>query len=373
MPCLSQYLSSVSLESSAPHRLDVGGTWDLKALALPYEHIVPSTVNIAIALKTRVRLQPYLSGRVRITDGTYAEAFALAEVPFDSRFGLLWAIVSHLQVDGFEMQLRYEAPSRAGLGGSGTLAVAVLAALMRASHPGESDFLSPSRKVEIVELAHQLEDGLHFSYTGMQDQAAAAFGGVNLWEWRYAARTDHPGGRDGTESHAERYRLFTREPVLPPARHAELSDRLIVAYIGQSHQSSDVNARQVADFYAGSTRGQWLEINRIARDFHAALRAGEYAKAAALALREHEIRINLVPSRITPIGRALQARAEACGCGFAVSGAGNGGCVWSLAPDPALAEVVRGHWRQMLSSVETARVLDAPVDGTGVALEEHPR
>jgi len=375
MPCLTETLSERPVTASAPHRLDVGGTWDLKALALPCEHLRPSTTNIAIGLRTRVQLRPHSPGRVRITDGEYTEGFALGEVPFDSRFGLLWAIVSHLQVHGVEIQLSYEAPPRAGLGGSGTLAVAVLAALRHAVDPQEGFSLSALRRAEMVELAHQLEDGLHFSFTGMQDQAAAAFGGVNRWEWRYSGSWRMENGEWRME-HREsdfqfpisnfQFPIFRQEEVLPPERHAELSARLAVAYVGQSHQSSDVNARQVADFFAGSTRGQWLEINRIAHQFAAALRAGDYEQAAALVQREHDIRVGLVPSRITSVGRRLESLAQAHGCGFAVSGAGNGGCVWALGADPQAIAAVREEWRRELAQVETAQVLEVEVDGEGV-------
>jgi mevalonate kinase len=129
-----------------------------------------------------------------------------------------------------------------------------------------------------------------------------------------------------------------------------------------------VNARQVADFFAGSTRGQWLEINQIAHRFAAALRAGDYAQAAALVQREHDLRVGLVPSRITPVGRRLQSLAQARGCGFAVSGAGNGGCVWALGANPQAIATVREEWAGELAPVETARVLEVEVDGEGVRI-----
>ena len=49
---LAEHLQTVEVVSSAPCRLDVGGTWDLKCFALPYASLNPATTNIAISART---------------------------------------------------------------------------------------------------------------------------------------------------------------------------------------------------------------------------------------------------------------------------------------------------------------------------------
>src|SRR5690349_13552620 len=77
---LRDLLRRVSITASAPGRIDCGGTWDIKALALAQERIQPVTVNIAINLRTTVRLYPYDSGKVAI----HSQGFDDEEAPVDT-------------------------------------------------------------------------------------------------------------------------------------------------------------------------------------------------------------------------------------------------------------------------------------------------
>ena len=348
------YFGSVLKEgeivASAPCRLDVGGTWDLKAFALLYRHIYPTTTNIALSLRTRLGLRPYKESWIRISDTTSSEECCINDMHFHTRFGLLFAIVSHFNVHGMEIQLSYEAPPKSGLGGSGVLAVVTIAALSKAL--GLLGMPTVSR-TETVELAHDIEDGLRYSFTGMQDQCAATFGGVSKWIWTYASS----GGK------------FQREQLLSPEDHHSLEKRLVVAYIGRSHDSSDVNSRQVAWFLNGHTREPWFRINQIANEFASALASADWEKAGVLMNEETDLRVDMVPSRITPVGKALRDVAGEHSAGFATAGAGNGGCVWALCREPEHASNLRARWAEVLRKVESAKVLDTSVDGTGLRIE----
>ena len=65
--CIKELLEKNPIKTSAPCRIDSGGTWDIKSLALPLEGADPITVNLAINLRTYVTLLPYKSGWVRIS------------------------------------------------------------------------------------------------------------------------------------------------------------------------------------------------------------------------------------------------------------------------------------------------------------------
>ncbi|MDD5738654.1 MAG: hypothetical protein PHY72_01865 [Candidatus Pacebacteria bacterium] len=340
------------ITASAPYRVDVGGTWDLKAFALPYERIKPTTVNFALSMRTKVELLPFMDGWVKVSDKYTEEAYAWEGIPFDTNFRLIFAIISYFHLHGLEIKLSYDAPPKSGLGGSGVLAVCTVGALDKAQ-----DLLEPNTptlsKVQIVHIAHNIEDGLRFSYTGLQDQCAAAYGGVNKWIWRYASM-------DGK---------FERHEVLPEEHHAEIASRLLVAYVGESHVSSDVNKEQVASFHSGKTRQKWLRINDIASEFADAIAILDWEKVVALVQEENDIRLSMIPCRITPIGERLQTIAQEIGGGFGITGAGGGGCVWAICPKPEQTSELRSRWQELLKNVPNGKVLDVGIDNQGMIVE----
>lgn len=347
--CLGDLLKKGEVIASAPCRLDIGGTWDLKAFALLYEHIFPTTTNIALSLRTYVHLRPFKFGWVRISDNTASEEYRIDNIHFDTQFRLLFAVASHFNVHGVDIQLSYEAPPRSGLGGSGVLAATTIAAINKACETfGASTFSKPYT----VELAHNIEDGLRYSYTGMQDQCAAVYGGVNKWIWTYAS------------PHSK----FQQIPLLAPDNHKDLESRLVVAYIGKSHNSDDVNSQQVAWFLNGRTRAPWFRINEIANEFADALVKSDWEKAGALILEETDIRCELVANRITPVGKDLMTIAKELNAGFSTAGAGNGGCVWALCREPEDAITLKDRWADALRKIETATVLDTTIDSKGLVV-----
>ena len=337
--------------SSAPCRLDVGGTWDLKCFALPYASLNPATTNIAISARTRIRLKAYRPGWVRIVDEFHHEAFPVDAPDMTGHFGLLFAIAAHFALGGVEIEIAYGCPPRSGVGGSGTLSVALAGALARARKLVGGVRLSPE---EIIEIVYNIEDGLRYSYTGLQDQCAATYGGVNTWSWTYG----DPSGK------------FRREAILTRDQYSALSDRLLVAYIGKPHDSNDVNSRQVDDFLAGRHRSRWFRVNEIAREFAEALKRADWEAAGRLMDEETATRCAIVPARMTVIGEKLQAVGTEFGAGFATAGSGNGGCVWALAPHPGVVPDLSAAWREVLSAVPTARILPATVDPVGLEVKQ---
>ncbi len=349
----SQQLPNTEIKSSAPCRVDVGGTWDLKCFALPYTRINPATTNIAVSLRTTIRLTPYREGWVRISDGKHHEEFPFSDLDLSGHFGLLFAIVSHFGVAGVDIQISYGCPPRSGVGGSGTLSVALSGALAKTQELIGGEGIS---REAVVELAYTIEDGLRFSYTGLQDQCAAAFGGVHQWHWTY-------GSLKGN---------FRRRQVMDPERYADLNSRLVLAYVGKSHDSNDVNSQQVADFLAGHHRIQWLRVNEIASEFAEALASEDWGTAGELLDEETRIRCAIVPSRITQLGEKLQDASRQVGAGFATAGSGNGGCVWSLTRSPADAPALAERWEDVMQEVPAAHMISAVVDADGLSVVDTP-
>ena len=130
-----------------------------------------------------------------------------------------------------------------------------------------------------------------------------------------------------------------------------------------------MNKQQIKSFQSGSTRQQWLRINETTNKFADAVEYLDWEKAVAAVQEEHVIRLNLVPSRITPLGRDLQQDIRALDVGFAVAGAGNGGCVYALCKEPSTAILVAQQWTCILKSHVLGKVLDFEIDDVGLIVE----
>ena len=63
---MKNIIESHQIESSAPCRIDMGGTLDISTFYYPLRHLYPCTVNIAINLRTTVQLLPYDKGVIKV-------------------------------------------------------------------------------------------------------------------------------------------------------------------------------------------------------------------------------------------------------------------------------------------------------------------
>jgi len=348
MILVRDFLSRQPVLASAPCRIDSGGTGDIKALALPLEIIHPATVNIALDLRTTASLYPYEAGQVMIRSTGFArpEVFPADRLPFDTRFGLFFAAVSYFGVHGLEVRIDSQSPVRSALGGSSTALVALIKALSEAvSHFGRKGL----SKREILHLGYHLEDGVSGGNCGIQDQAAAVYGGVQQWEWHYGNRTG----------------LFTKRLLLDREGQKALSGRLLVAYSGKRHTALRTNRQWIKDFLSGRTRVGWLKVNETVRRFGRAITEKNWNRAAALIREEMAVRREITPEALTPFTTQLIEAAEDAGCGARFTGAGAGGSLWAIG-DVKRIEKLRGLWKNRLSQVNGAGILDCRVDGSGV-------
>jgi D-glycero-alpha-D-manno-heptose-7-phosphate kinase len=349
--CIREVLEENPIKTSAPCRIDSGGTWDIKALALPLEGVVPVTVNLAIDLRTYVTLLPYRSGWVKVSSDNFdaQEAYPLAEAPFNSQFGLFFAIASFFKFHGFEILIRSSSPIKAGLGGSSTAAAAAIKALSLVKGVFHEDEIE---KGDILHLAYHLEDAVNLGICGLQDQGAAVYGGVNKWVWSYS--------REG--------RPFKRESILDERGQMEISKRLLVAYSGKRHLSARINRRWIEKFLRGKTRSDWIELNRIVNRFALHTKERRWKQGAQDLRNEVAIRREITPEAFTPIITNLIQESERVGCGARFAGAGGGGTVWALGEIDDIGEL-RGIWAHILKGTKKGAILDCAVDPIGVREE----
>jgi D-glycero-alpha-D-manno-heptose-7-phosphate kinase len=345
-------LEDHQVSASAPCRIDSGGTWDIKAMALPFEGIGPTTVNVALSLRTKVILTPFDDGSVRIVSKGFrhSEVFSADQLSdqlsFESPLSLFLAAVSYFGFHGLEISISSQSPVKSALGGSSTALVALIKALSKLSVFLGGKGIS-ARK--ILHLSYHLEDAISGGNCGLQDQAAAVFGGINQWKWCY--------GNAGAP--------FVKTSLLDRNGQREFSRRLLVAYSGKSHISARVNRNWISGFLSGRTRAGWIKVNKVVHRFAEAVKEQDWRQAVLFLKEETGLRKELTPEALIPVTERMVEQAESAGCGARFAGAGAGGSLWALG-EPHRIGQLRRVWSDTLSPIRGARILDCDVDAAGV-------
>jgi len=336
------------IAASAPVRVDLGGALDISTLHYPLRHLNPLTFNAAVDLRTRILLQPFSDGRVKVSSRGFADAdFEVGKAPFDHPLGLMFAVAGYFGLTGVHIDIQSASPPRSALGGSSSAAVALVAAYadLRLA-TGQPVGLN---RRQAAGLAHHVEAGVAGVPCGLQDQLAAAFGGIHAWHWQ--------GGPDGTE--------YEREALLVDDGLDWFEKRVLLAYCGQPHESRNINSRWIAQFLAARTRSDWAEIVDCTWGFVDAMKKGDAAGAAMWMNREAAIRLRMTPDVLDDLGTRLCAAAEKAGCGARFTGAGGGGCVWTFGRQADI-EKLKPLWAAHAETIATAALLDFAVDTKGM-------
>ena len=245
-----------------------------------------------------------------------------------------------------QVHIRSDSPVKSALGGSSTALVALIKALSKIANG------VPHAKLkghDILHLAYHLEDSVSSGKCGIQDQAAAVFGGVNQWLW-------HFGRRRGP---------YERKILLDRKGRMALSERVLVAFSGKSHVSSRINRNWIMDFLSGKTRPGWREVNKMTGHLATAIMEKKWDEAARLLKGEMAIRKKMTPDALIPLTQKLIDQAEKIGCGARFTGAGGGGAVWAIGKMDNMRQL-RKLWKATLSPIRGAGILDCDVDPVGV-------
>lgn len=342
------------VSASAPCRVDMGGTLDLSAFYLPLQRFGPATFNMAIDLRTTVVLAPHHGPGVRISSRGFEPAeLVAAEAPFDHPLGLFFAVAAHFNLRGLRIHIESASPPRSALGGSSVAAVALLGALDACWQKAGQE---PFSLDQIVRRAHLLEESAAGRPCGMQDQLAAAFGGINTWYWDIL--DDGLGVR--------------RRSLVGNDAEAMLAGHFLVAYGGCPHSSHDVNGRWIERFRSGRDRRRWQQIADCVAKFSNALARRDWDTAAAAMNTETDIRREMTPDVLDPLGAALVAAARRQGCGGRFTGAGGGGCIWAIGARGAI-DRLRPEWQTQLDAHPEAVLLDVRPSMDGLRINVTPR
>lgn len=303
--------------ASAPCRLDFAGGWtDVAPFATERLGVV---VNAAIDLRATVTVE--MGGdchRIESLDlDRSLELRGPADFEKNGELDLLKAALRLSSVGPCRLVTRSDAPLGSGLGSSGALDVALVAAL---------DAVTGRSRVpaETAERAWQLEAVEAGLPGGKQDQYAAALGGFHRFEFT---------------SDSVRFDPLELEPNLTEW----LERHIVVCYTGQSRFSGDTIARVMARYVAhDSAVTAALEgLAETAERMAAALRAGHVSEVGRL------LTVNWRHQQALDrgIGTTLMAKLEAImngagALGGKAAGAGAGGSMFFLiGGDPAAAAV----------------------------------
>lgn len=347
---IKDILEAFSVRASAPCRIDMGGTLDIRTFYLPLQKARPCTVNMALDLRTEVELEPYDAGMVKVSSLGFDPAiFPAGEAPYRHPLGLMFAVADAFSADGLHIRIRSASPPRSALGGSSVAAVGLVAALARAGEEAGRPGMSPH---EAAMLAHAVEEAVAGVPCGTQDQLAAAFGGVNVWHWQ----------PDAAGAGYRRHALMEADGALFFSRH------VLVAYCGAPHESHDINGRWVRAFLAGEERHRWRDIAVRTSEFAAALERRDLAAAVAAMNRETDLRRSMTPDVLDAMGEELVAAARHQGCAARFTGAGGGGCLWALGEENAVSRL-RTDWETVLGGREDAARLAAGLDTVGLQVD----
>ena len=302
--------------AAAPVRLDFAGGWtDVPPFSAREGGVV---VSAAIGLYAHAEVRPGGVGMHLVAEDLGAsldlpDETALAR---PSQLGLLQAGLRLLPVGACVLTTRSEAPPGSGLGSSGALDVALVAALSAAR--GET-----RDACEVAQLACRLERVEAGIPGGSQDQFTAAFGGVLRMEFR------DPD-------------VMVEPLALDPALLAELGRRILLVYTGASHFSGTTISRVMAA-YEGGDRAVTTALHGmrdVAEQIVEALRGGDLARIGALLDRNWRHQQTLDPGMCTPLmARIGQAMREAGALGGKAAGSGAGGSMFFLGPDDIAAAV----------------------------------
>jgi D-glycero-alpha-D-manno-heptose-7-phosphate kinase len=300
--------------AAAPVRLDFAGGWtDVPPFSTREGGVV---ISAAIGLYAHAEVRPGGVGLRLVAEdlGASLELPDEAALARPSQLGLLQAGLRLLPLGACALTTRSDAPAGSGLGSSGALDVALVAALSAAR--GET---RDAR--EVAQLACRLERMEAGIPGGSQDQFTAAFGGVLRMEFR------DPD-------------VLVEPLALDPALLDELERRMLLVYTGASHFSGATIGRVMAAYESGdrTVTAALRGLRDVAERMVEALRTGDLARIGALLDLNWRHQQTLDPGMCTPLmARMGHAMREAGALGGKAAGSGAGGSMFFLGPDDTTA------------------------------------
>jgi len=329
--------------ASAPARANLIGN--------PSDLYGGAVLGCAVPLRARVALAP--AARLELASGGDSvgvagpDDLALRGDRFDvARAALRAELESQDALPAVRIAYDTEIPFGSGIAGSTALLVALLRAL--AAWRGEAP--SP---YALAERSRATERRLLGVACGWVDHYLCSFGGLRYVDLRGKERDDAPPG----SPYATVEDLAPYVPRLP----------FVLAFTGVAHHSGSVHAPIRARWERGEPAvvAAYQRMTAIAREGKAALLHADWAALGALLDENHALTRGLGGSA-DAVERLIEAARRAGAPGAKLAGAGGGGTIAVLWPDPDAAPLERA----LRAAGAASLYRPAPVQG--VRLEETP-
>jgi len=306
---LSNRQPSFIINSVAPIRIcDNGGwtdTWFAKYGRIFNIGVYPyAEVQVAVYTDDRKPIGN-VEERIIINAENYGERYVVSPEKHWDKHPLLEASIEYMCVPenlSFEVTIFSKAPGGASTGTSAAVTVALIGAL---------DYLTPGRMTphEVAMAAHKIETEMLHQQSGIQDQLCSAYGGINFIEMY-----DYP------------YASVSQIQV-PNAIWWELERRLVLIYLGKSHQSSPVHEMVIQGLEDAGPECKQLEDLRdtavISRD---ALYAGDFEGLGQAMIENTLAQGRLHSKLISPdASRVIEIAQKHGALGWKLNGAGGDG------------------------------------------------
>jgi D-glycero-alpha-D-manno-heptose-7-phosphate kinase len=302
------------IHSAAPTRIcDIGGwtdTWFAR-----YGTVLNIAVTPVVEVELRVFAEGENSAPITIEARNYNQRYSIDRP--NGSYGehpLIEAVFDFVPLPqglAVGVSISSQAPAGCSTGTSASLVIALIGAL---------DCLTPGRmnRYELVAAAHKVETELLRRQCGIQDQIAAAFGGINFIEM-----DEYPHAR-------------VNRVELPRSVKEELESRLSLIFVGQGHSSSEVHELVIRNLEdAGSEAPQLHRLRAIAARSRDALYDGDFVAFGRTMIENTDAQRDLHPQLVGSAHQQIIDIAKEYGAlGWKVNGAGGEGGSLTLLSAP---------------------------------------
>ena len=322
----------LTIHARAPMRVCDNGGWTDTWFA-EFGRIFSIAVSPYAEVRIGVQQRTSQAGPITLRVPNYDEeyTFAPGRQPW-GRHPLLEAAIAKMEVSEdftYHITVRTDAPPGMGTGTSAAVTVALIGALDKL----QAGNMTPQK---IAYAAHEVETHMLGLQSGIQDQLASAYGGIN-----YIEMDNYPDAR-------------VSPLILPEELFAELEQRLAVIFLGKAHRSSAVHEKVIGQLkQAGPNDARLVALRKTAARSRDAVLRGDWPTLGEAMIDNTEAQSQLHPDLINAASRGVIDLAQRFGAlGWKVNGAGgDGGSITILSrPD-------REERSAMLQHIEEANPL----------------
>lgn len=224
-------------------------------------------------------------------------------------------MLSMLDVNGVEIVSTADVPSGTGLGSSSSFTVGVLHAL----YAYKGKFVSKER---LASEACDVEIKYLLNPIGKQDQYAAAYGGLNFYQFR----------RDGS--------VAVEPVIMKDSARLQLEKNLMMFYTGQLHSASEILKEQSSNIRSGDKEKNQLKMCEIAYDLRRELQNNNIDAMGEILHENWVLKKTLASGISNPVIDEAYDKAISSGAvGGKLLGAGGGGFLLFYVPEEKQEDV----------------------------------